>query len=166
MDQPAQPVSPLEFRKAMRNWSTGVTIVTVNHKGFQHGMTVSSFTSISLTPATVLISLERDARTHDLLLESGYFGVTILTAGQQAVSERFAGENTEFEDRFAGLETFTLVSGVPFIEGGLAFFDCRVIQTYALTTNTLFLGEVLAVREGAAGPPLLYYNRQYRRLQD
>jgi flavin reductase (DIM6/NTAB) family NADH-FMN oxidoreductase RutF len=166
MNQPAQPVNPLEFRQAMRNWSTGVTIVTVNYQGFQHGMTVSSFASISLTPATVLVSLEREARTHDLLVESGNFGVTILTAGQQKVSERFAGEFTEFENRFEGFNTFTLVSGVPFLEGGSAFFDCRVIQTYSLATNTLFLGEVMAVQEGMAGPPLLYYNRQYRRLQD
>ena len=166
MDKPAQPVHPLEFRQAMRNWTTGVTVVTVNHLGFQHGMTVNSFTSISLTPATVLISLERDARTHDMLIESGNFGVTILTSGQQAISERFAGELTEFENRFEGLDTFTLVTGVPFLEGGLAFFDCRVIKTHGLATNTLFLGEVLAVREGAAGSPLLYYNRQYQRLQD
>lgn len=166
MNQPAQPVNPLEFRRVMRNWTTGVTIVTVNHQGIQHGMTVSSFASISLTPATVLISLERNARTHDLLLESGNFGVTILGAGQQALSERFAGEHTEFENRFEGFQTFTLVSGVPFLEGGLAFFDCRVINTHALVTNTLFLGEVMAVQEGEPGPPLLYYNRQYRRLQD
>jgi cob(II)yrinic acid a,c-diamide reductase len=166
MDQPAQPVHPLEFRNAMRNWATGVTIVTVNHRGVQHGMTVSSFTSISLTPATVLISLERDARTHDMLIESGNFGVTILSTEQQALSERFAGEQTESENRFEGLNTFTLVSGVPFLEGGLAFFDCRVIRTHGLTTNTLFLGEVLAVQDGAAGSPLLYFNRQYNRLQD
>jgi flavin reductase (DIM6/NTAB) family NADH-FMN oxidoreductase RutF len=166
MNQPNQPVNPLEFRQAMRNWTTGVTIVTVSYQGFQHGMTVSSFASVSLTPATVLISLEREARTHDLLVESGNFGVTILTGGQQAISERFAGELTEFENRFEGLNTFTLVSGVPFLEGGLAFFDCRVIQTYALTTNTLFLGEVMAVQEGQTDPPLLYFNRQYRRLQD
>ncbi|HEX9616624.1 MAG TPA: flavin reductase family protein [Anaerolineales bacterium] len=166
MDKPAQPVNPLEFRQAMRNWTTGVTIVTVSYQGIQHGMTVSSFASISLTPATVLISLERDARTHDLLIESGNFGVTILTAGQQALSERFAGEQTELENRFEGLKTFTLISGVPFLEGGLAFFDCCVIKTHGLTTNTLFLGEVMAVQEGAPGPPLLYSNRQYRRLQD
>jgi flavin reductase len=129
-------------------------------------MTVSSFTSISLTPATVLISLERNARTHDMLVETGNFGVTILSAEQQALSERFAGEQTESENRFEGLNTFTLVSGVSFLEGGLAFFDCRVFKTHGLATNTLFLGEVLAVQEGSAGSPLLYFDRQYNRLQD
>jgi flavin reductase (DIM6/NTAB) family NADH-FMN oxidoreductase RutF len=162
---PVQPVLPLEFRQAMRNWTTGVTIVTVSYQGIQHGMTVSSFASVSLTPATVLISMERDARTHDMLVESGNFGVTILAAEQQDLSERFAGEHTEFENRFEGLKTFTLVSGVPFLEGGLAYFDCRVIERYALTTNSLFLGEIMALREGPDNPPLVYHNRQYRQLQ-
>lgn len=166
MNRPAQPVNPLDFRQAMRNWTTGVTIVTVSYLGIQHGMTVSSFASVSLTPATVLISLEREARTHDMLVEAENFGVTILASGQQAISERFAGERTEYENRFEGLNTFTLVSGVPFLEGGLTFFDCRVIERFVLTTNTLFLGEVVALQDNPAGRPLLYHNRQYRELQD
>jgi flavin reductase (DIM6/NTAB) family NADH-FMN oxidoreductase RutF len=159
------PVDPLELRLAMRNWATGVTIVSVVVQGVQHGMTVSSFTSVSLTPPTLMISLERISRTHEMLVESGYFGATILTSRQQEISDRFAGRDTEYTDRFAGLTTFTLVSGVPFIDGGLAFFDCRVIASHISGTNTLFIGEVIAVQPGEPGEPLLYFDRRYRRLQ-
>ena len=113
-----------------------------------------------------MISLERSSRTHDLVLESGTFGVTFLNSQQQAISERFAGRDTEHTDRFAGLETITLLSGVPLLVGGLAQLDCRVVNWQEEGTNTLFIGEVLAAQAGEAGEPLLYFDRQYRQLQD
>ena len=58
------------FRKAMRQWTTGVTIVTSAHEGFQHGMTVSSFTSVAVEPPTILVSLAKNTRTHGLVLAS------------------------------------------------------------------------------------------------
>jgi flavin reductase (DIM6/NTAB) family NADH-FMN oxidoreductase RutF len=154
MEKPA-PVDPMVLRLAMRQWTTGVTIVSANFAGFQHGMTVSSFTSISLAPPAVLVTLEHTSRTHDLLVQSGHFGVTILSRRQQEVSERFAGRQTENEDRFANLPTFTLQTGAPFLAGGLAFFDCRVLDTRELGSNTLFIGEVLVAQPGAAGEALV-----------
>ena len=148
----------------MRQWATGVTVVSVLQQGIRHGMTVNSFTSLSLHPPLVLISLERGTRTHELLLESGYFGVTILASHQQEISDRFAGRYTEGQDRFAGLETFTLVSGAPFLVGGIAFFDCRVIHNHQAATHTLFIGDVMAVDVRQRHPPLIYYNRDYRGL--
>jgi flavin reductase (DIM6/NTAB) family NADH-FMN oxidoreductase RutF len=160
------PVDPLRFRRAMRRWASGVTIVTVEHAGIRHGMTVNSFTSISLTPPRVLVSLERVTRTHGLVKEAGAYGVEILSAGQQAISERFAGQFTENGNRFADLETYTLVTGAPFIPGGIGYLDCQVIDSYEIATHTLFIGEVLAVKIGGPDQPLLYYNRLYRTLQD
>jgi flavin reductase (DIM6/NTAB) family NADH-FMN oxidoreductase RutF len=159
-------VDPLDLRLAMRHWATGVTIASVAYQGVQHGMTVSSFTSVTLLPPVVLISLERITRTHDLILEAGFFGITILSDQQQALSERFAGSSTEDEDRFAGLETETLTSGAPFLVGGLAFVDCKVISTHEFATNTLFIAEVMDIKIGVIGKPLLYYNRRYYRLKN
>ena len=148
----------------MRQWATGVTVVSVLQQGIRHGMTVNSFTSLSLHPPLVLISLERGTRTHELLLESGFFGVTILSSHQQEISDRFAGRYSEEQDRYAGLETFTLISGAPFLEGGIAFFDCRVIHSHQAATHTLFIGDVMAVDVRQRHPPLIYYNRDYRGL--
>jgi flavin reductase (DIM6/NTAB) family NADH-FMN oxidoreductase RutF len=159
------PVDPKALRLVMRTWATGVTVVATECDGVRHGMTVSSFTSVSLDPPLVLVSLERATQTHRLLEQSGYFSVTVLSEEQQAVSGRFAGRQPDGEERFAGLETFTLVSGAPFIGGGLAYFDCRVVSTYLAGTHTVFIGAVLAVQSGdQTGAPLLYHDRDYRQL--
>ncbi len=159
------PVEADLLRQAMRFWVTGVTIVTATHQGVQHGMTVSSFTSISLTPAQVLISLAQNTRTHDLVFHSRSFGVSILSVNQQEISDRFAGRDVDESNRLAGLETFTLASGAPMITGALAHLDCRVVTTLDSGTQTIFFGEVLAARNiDEDGTPLVYFNRDYRKL--
>lgn len=155
---------PEQLRSAMRQWATGVAIVTATHNGISHGMTVSSFTSVSLTPPQVLISLAQNTRTHALVRESKFFGVSLLAQGQQDISDRFAGRMPDDQDRLAGLQTFTLETGVPLLQGGLAHFDCRVIATFTSGTHTIFIGAVLAAQGQADADPLIYYNRQYRRI--
>jgi flavin reductase (DIM6/NTAB) family NADH-FMN oxidoreductase RutF len=156
---------PEELRLAMRQWATGVTIVSVMHKGRRHGMTVNSFTSVSLTPPLVMVSIEQVTKTHQLLRAAGTFAITILDQNQRHISDRFAGRLSEYTDRFAGLETFTLVSGAPLLErGGLAWFDCRLVASYEAGTHTVFIGDVLAVKANTGAKPLIYYDRDYRRL--
>jgi flavin reductase (DIM6/NTAB) family NADH-FMN oxidoreductase RutF len=150
----------------MRFWTTGITIVTSRHENVTHGMTVSSFTSISLTPPNVLVSIATAARTHHLIERAGVFGVTLLAADQQELSDRFAGRVPDEMDRLAGLETFTLETGAPLLAGGLVHLDCRVVQIYHSGTNTLFIGEVVATRSLDDGEPLLYFKRGYRRLAE
>jgi flavin reductase (DIM6/NTAB) family NADH-FMN oxidoreductase RutF len=158
-------LDPETLRRAMRQWATGVTVVTAQLAGRRHGMTVNAFTSVSLEPPLVLVSLERATRTHGLVERSGVFGITILGEDQLGISERFAGRVSDLSDRFAGLETDTLVSGVPFIRGGLAYLDCRVVERHPAGTHTLFIGEVMAAQSDGEGSPLLYLNREYRKLR-
>ena len=163
-DIPTNSTDPEQLRQAMRLWATGVTVVTSLHDGVSHGMTVSSFTSVSLTPPQVLISLAQNTRTHSLTKKSRAFGVTVLAADQQDISDRFAGRIEDEADRLAGLETLTLVSGVPLIKGGIAHFDCRVIATFTSGTHTIFIGEVLAAQGDYHTQPLLYFNRGYQKI--
>ena len=148
----------------MRAWSSGVTIVTAAYEGEQHGMTVSSFTSIALEPPIIIISLQTDTRTHRLVTQANAFAVTILANDQDDLSDRFAGRVPDAEDRLAGVETETLVSGAPLIKGGLAYLDCRVTQAIPVGSNTLFLAEVVATHGDGAGQPLVYHNRKYQKL--
>ena len=159
-------LDPEQLRLAMRAWTSGVTIVTASHAGEQHGMTVSSFTSIALEPPLIIVSLQTISRTHEFVAQSNAFGVTILAEGQREISDRFAGRLGEATDRLAGIETETLVTGAPFIKGGLAYLDCRVTQTIAVGTNTLFLAEVVAARGDGEGKPLVYQDRKYQQLVD
>ena len=114
----------------------------------------------------IIISLQTVSRTHDLVIQADAFGVTILAQDQQELSERFAGRGDDEVDRLAGVETETLVTGAPFITGGLAYLDCRVAQTIPVGSNTLFLAEVVAAYGDGEGQPLVYHDRKYRKLTD
>ena len=157
-----------QLREGMRYWASGVGVTAAAYQGVMHGMTVSSFTSISLEPPVVMVSLNNETRTHDLVLKSGAFGVTLLAETQLEKSNRFAGQIEDENDRFVGLEYFVLETGSPLLTGGLAFFDCRLINTFETATTTVMFGEVVAARVGKhAGElqPLVYQNRAYRGLK-
>jgi flavin reductase (DIM6/NTAB) family NADH-FMN oxidoreductase RutF len=155
-----------DLRQVMRNWASGVTVVTAKNDGQCHGMTVSAFTSISLQPPLVLVSLEKTSRTHEMIQASQHFGITILSDDQKDISDRFAGRMPALDDnRFLGLAVETLSSGVPFIVGGLAYLDCHIVHTYDSGLHTLFIGEVDAQCTALALKPLLYHDQDYRSLK-
>jgi flavin reductase (DIM6/NTAB) family NADH-FMN oxidoreductase RutF len=159
-------IDPELLRRGMRQWASGVTVVSSMNAGERHGMTVNSFTSISLEPPLVLISIEQGRRTHEMIVASQLFGITLLCVEQQEISDRFAGRIAENKDRFEGLNTYTLKSGVSFISGGLAGLDCRVISSIDAGDHTLFIGDVVDIFIDSGRRPLLYYNRNYHRLID
>lgn len=172
MDAPGKPKAithpdPNALRDALRFWTTGVTIVAARHDGLAHGMTVNSFTSLSLDPPLVSVSLEKVTRTYQLVKGAKAFSVTMLSETQQALSDRFAGRESEQTDRFLGLETFSLETGSPILTRGMAFFDCRVTASHDAGTHTVFIGEVMACGQLSENgkPPLVYFNRGYRKLK-
>ena len=79
------PISIDEFKQTMRQWASGVTIVTMQADGFAHGLTVSGFLSLSLEPPLVLISIGQELHSHDLLNKSRAFAVNLLRADQQSL---------------------------------------------------------------------------------
>ena len=157
-------LDPEQLRRAMRAWTSGVTIVTAAHKDERHGMTVNSFTSISLDPHIVCLTMKRTSSTHDLVERSGEFALTVLSDAQREISDRFAGKSPDLYNRFEGLETETLGLNAPLIKGGLAYFNCRVISAQPIGENTLFLAEVIAAKEANADNPLVYHNRMFWKL--
>lgn len=150
----------------MRQWATGITIVGARADGQDHGMTVNSFTSVSLDPPLVLVSLEQSTRTYRLVQLSGAFSVSILHDGQQAISDRFAGRETEATERFDGVPHHAEITGSPILDDCLAWLDCRVAARLPQGTHTIFIGEAVAARVVNGRPPLLYFRRDYRRLMD
>src|SRR5271156_5605525 len=83
-------LSPIEFRRAMGSFATGVTIVTVDLDGEVHGMTANAFASVSLNPLLILVCVDHNARTHAHLHARKRFGINILNANQRAISEYYA----------------------------------------------------------------------------
>jgi flavin reductase (DIM6/NTAB) family NADH-FMN oxidoreductase RutF len=141
-----------------------VAIVTAAHAGQRYGMTVNSFTSISLEPPLISVTLRQMTHTHELVEKSGEFAITILAAHQGSLSDRFAGKIPEITDRFEGVETGRLLIDAPLIKGGMAYFNCRVVNTIPVGENTLFIAEVIAVQGEGEGDPLVYHNRVFWKL--
>jgi len=157
-------LNPEKLRAAMRAWSAGVAVVTAVHEGNQHGATVNSFTSISLEPALLTVALQKSAKTHGFILKSRAFGLTMLSAEQSKISDLFAGKMPAVENRFADLQTETMVTGSPLIVGGLAWLDCRVVEMFDAGNSTLFIAEALAAQTMSDAMPLIYHNRDYWKL--
>ena len=158
-------ITPEQLKSAMRAWITGVAIVTGYYQGTIHGMTANSFNSLALSPPTVLVALNQHTRTQHLVKEGGVFGVSILDKDQVNLAKRFAGQISPDQPRFKDVNTFTMVTNAPMIQGAIAFLDCKVINTFDVGKTTVFIGEVLAAKNNAQGrEPLLYLNREWRRL--
>jgi len=136
-------------------------VVTVlDREGSPHGMTASSFTSVSLDPPLVLVCVDHQANVLGHFLRSDYLAINVLNETQQELSVRFARRG---EDRFDGVECYPGQNGVPLIPGAIANFECAIRRTVDAGDHTIFIAEVLGVsyREGR---PLVYYGSGYRKL--
>lgn len=154
------PVEPESFRRALRRFATGVTVVTVDHDGELHGMTASSFASVSLEPPLVLVCLDKTSRTRALILEKGSFAINVLAGDQEEVSRSFSRRGTKPFDQ---LPHHAGTRGDPLLDGAIAWIECRLEEMVPAGDHDIFVGEVLACgdRDGA---PLLYYDQAYRSL--
>ncbi|MEP7359927.1 MAG: flavin reductase family protein [Anaerolineales bacterium] len=177
-------VDPEMLRAVMRHWPTGVAVLTSRYGEHAHGMTVNSFTSVSLEPPLVLACVEQVVRTHALIEQSGIFAISFLREGQSWISDRFAGRDTENADRFEGLATYVAATSAPILADNLGHLDCRVTAAHPAGNHTIYVAEVVDAALGAvqAGGrpihgdngadaasdgvlPLLYFNRGYHRLE-
>src|SRR5919202_4151038 len=125
------------FRSSLSRFGTGVTVVTCDAPDGMHGLTVNSFTSVSLEPALVLVSIHRRTRGHDLLQDSP-FTVNVLGAEQETIARYFAGHRRSDVtiERVRGLLS-------PRLADPLAFFECRPWRTYEGGDHSIYLGQVV-----------------------
>ena len=155
------PVTSEEFRRACGRFATGVTIASVlDAQGVPHGLTVSSFTSVSLSPPLILICLGHQVTLIDIFRASGFFGISVLAEHQRELSERFARKN---HDRFNGLGWHAGKTGVPLISGALASIECAVEQRHTAGDHDIFVGEMVAAHV-SEGEPLIHFASRYRAL--
>lgn len=152
------------FKETLAHWASGVSVVTTLTPERPVGITASSLTSVSLQPPQVLICVGKRLYTNQAILAQGTFAASILTEDQLELGMRFAGLISEMEDRFAGIETFTAMTGCPILAGALAWVDCRLHRAYDGEDHTIFVGEVVAAGSLNQTTPLLYYNRHWRQL--
>ena len=152
-------VDPDEFKTALSRFASGVTVVTVGVEGKLHGMTASSFASVSLEPPRILVCLDKSSRTRALLSDA--FAVNILSSQQQEISRGFAHAG---DKPFGSLSHEIGTTGAPLIHGSLAWIECRTASIVDGGDHDIVVGDVVACRTGD-GEPLIYFAREYRALQ-
>jgi len=150
-----------EFRHTCSRFATGVTVATaLDAQGSPHGLTVSSFTSVSLDPPLVLICLGHAVTVIDIFRHATHFGINVLAAEQRPISDRFARKGL---DRFNGLAWERGATGVPLLPGVLAAIECAVHERFTSGDHDIFVGRMVHART-AEGDPLLYYASGYREI--
>ncbi len=154
-------VNPEELRSVLRQWASGVTIVTAGYERVLHGMTVSSFSSVSLEPPLISVNIERRTRTYTLMKEAGVFAVSVLANDQEELAQHFGGGIPDTEERLRGLNYQLGPLGSPLLEGCLASLECRVHATLPAGTHSIFVGEVVTWNIHDGKLPLVYWERDY-----
>ncbi len=164
-------IEPDRFKEIMRTWAAGVTVVTSRLGDEIHGCTVNSFTSVSLTPPLVTVTLAKRLNTYQMIKQSHIFAVNILGEHQVESSNRFAGTSrahpegvSESDERFASEPYHAEATGAPILENALAFADCHVVTEYDIGVNVILLGMVEAGGILNERSPLLYSDRHYWKL--
>ncbi|MDQ3878462.1 MAG: flavin reductase family protein [Actinomycetota bacterium] len=153
-------VAPEAFREALSKFASGVTIVTVAVEDALHGMTASSFASVSLDPPLILVVLDKTSHTRELVRRRQAFAVNVLGADQETVSRAFARSGHKPFDEL----TFRLnEEGIPLLDGAIAWIECRVFDIVDGGDHDIVIGDVRSCAT-QPGTPLIYYERAYRSL--
>ncbi|MDZ4721065.1 MAG: flavin reductase family protein [Roseiflexaceae bacterium] len=155
------PIDDARFRQVLGRFASGVTVVTTEFEGQFYGMTVSSFSSLSLDPPLILFCVDNQLTTHAALLGAGKFVVNVLEQSQEHLSRRFAKRDIE---KFQGVAYQSGALDLPVLDGALAVIECRLYSTAPGGDHTIFIGEVLEMQIGD-GLPLLYYRGGYHELK-
>jgi len=153
------------MRLFRRQWASGVTIVLARDgEGFR-GATVASFSIVSLEPPLVLVCVENDARTAQLVAETGGFTVSILEGRHEITADRFAGRGPAVDAALSGVPHALAPSGCPVLGQSLAWFDCRTTAVHDGGDHRIIVGAVLAAGFGeTSDDPLLFFDGRYRSL--
>lgn len=155
-------IDQFEFRRVMGHFASGVTVVTSCYEDVCTGITVSSFTSLSLEPALVLFCVDRRSTSHDLLHKAGAFVINILAEDGERLSRLFADHDRKPFSRVA----YRLgVVGAPILDDALAVVECHLYNEFPGGDHTIFVGKVVAAEVQRETAPLLYFRSGYRQLE-
>ncbi len=145
----------------MSCFASGVTVVTANYQDTLYGLTVSSFTSLSLEPRLILVCIDQNTRNYHALTGAGHFGVNILASDQEHLSRHFAGAN---KDDWSQLAYRIGQTGAPLLEGALVGLECAVHSLLPGGDHTVVVGEIRSISIEDK-EPLVYCRASYHQLQ-
>lgn len=150
------------FRSVLGHFATGVTVVSGVEAGEPLGLSVNSFTSVSLDPPLVAFCAAKSSSTWPRLRSVGAFAVNVLAEHQEHISRRFAARS---RDKYRGLGWWPAPSGAPVLEGVLAWVDCTLEAEYDAGDHVIVVGRVQELDVADEGRPLLFYRGGYGRFE-
>jgi flavin reductase (DIM6/NTAB) family NADH-FMN oxidoreductase RutF len=153
-----------DFRAVLSQWASGVSVVTTNDDGMLYGLTVSSFSSLSLEPPLVLVCLNNTNRIVPMIHTSQGFAVSILASDQVSASAYFARAGRLPTPDFTEIAGEWTPSGQPVISGALAWMTCALDSLLPRGDHTIVIGRVLDTKVSLGKQPLLYWSRGYRQI--
>lgn len=152
------------LRRVMRTLPSPVVVVTACGAEEARGVTIGSFTSVSLAPPLVSFNVDRASQMHGVLEEAAHFAVHLPRPEQSGLCARFARPKLSGEEQLRGVAHTRDASGTPILEEVRAVLYCRRYRRFPAGDHTIVVGEVMEVEERAGERPLLYHDRAYRSL--
>ena len=150
------------FKNALKMWASGVAVVTTNSDSGEQGMTVTSFSSVSMDPPQILVCINESAETGAAIIEGEQFAVNILSSEQEQVSNEFAG-GSSMAERFANVAWKKGELGLPVFDDALVGLECTLVEKVKAGSHWVMIGEVQSTQVQAADP-VLYFNGGYARV--
>lgn len=152
------------FRNAMALLGGAVSVITTDGPAGRFGFTASAVCSVTDSPPTLLVCMNRASHSNAHFKANGALGVNVLAGRHQELSGAFANKTLNMDERFARASWSVLKSGAPAMDEALVNFDCRITQVHEVGTHSIFYCEILDLRQGSAQEGLVYFNRAYHRL--
>lgn len=164
-DAPLQPayVEKQDFRDAMARLGSAVNIITTDGPAGRAGFTASAVCSVTDTPPTLLVCLNRSASVYAVFKQNQTLCVNTLAAEHESLSNLFGGK-TPMDMRFSAARWSTLVTGAPILHGALVSFDCQISQIVSVGTHDILFCQAVALARNDHSHGLAYFDRRYHSL--
>ena len=150
-------INKSNFKKALGKFATGVTVICTYDKNQIYGITVNSFSSLSLSPPLVLFSLGKNSSSINSFLECKYLSVNILSKEQKKISNHFALNNHPNDS----ISFFVGQKNTPLINNCIANLECKLIEKLKKGDHYIFICELINIKHDDKKKPLLYFNSKY-----
>lgn len=152
------------YREALGKFSTGVCVVsTVLDNGLSVGMTINSFSSVSLEPKYILWSIKHNTATYEMFSKADEVVISVLRTSQADVSSKYAKFGDHVMDPRDIARTH---SNLPYVKNALAYFECIKWTTVSAGDHDVLISEVSDFNVAEDGEPLVFYNGKYREIQE
>jgi flavin reductase len=158
-------VDPKLFREAMSRLGAAVHVITTDGPAGRSGLTATAVCSVSDSPPTLLICLNRKSQVSPVLRQNGVFCVNTLGPNDTEIADLFAGRTgVAREQCYSTGDWIKLETGAPVLATAVVSCDCRIIEAKPVASHYVIFGAVVAVHLGPPGPALIYFDRSYRQV--